>query len=336
MKKKILITGASGFIGSTVVEKALEAGFDTWAGVRGSSSMQYLQDPKINFIDLNYPDKDLLKSQLREFSAQNGKFDHIVHCAGLTKALHKSEFDKVNYEQVRNFADALIETDTVPDSFIFMSTLGVVGLGDEIGYSPIMQSQMPNPNTAYGKSKLKAENHIKSIPDFPYVILRPTGVYGPRDRDYLILIKSIRNGIEAGAGFRKQVLSFIYVDDLVKIIFDSIEKGVFRREYNVTDGQSYTDSEFNEIVKAVLNKRRTLKLKLPLPIVWIAAKINENVSQLTGKATTFNSDKYKIMKQRNWNCDITPLREELGFEADFPLHRGVEETIKWYRKEGWL
>lgn len=208
-QKKILITGASGFIGSAAVDKALELGYETWAGIRANSNKVYLQDERIRFINLNYSDKKKLKEQLRDFTDKNMRFDYIVHSAGITKALHKAEFDKVNYEQVRNFADALVETDAVPDLFVFISTLGAVGEGDETHYTPLRCDSTPNPNTAYGKSKLKAENYLKELPGFPYVILRPTGVYGPRDKDYLILMRAVKNGINVSAGFRKQILTFI-------------------------------------------------------------------------------------------------------------------------------
>src|SRR5690554_220402 len=110
-----------------------------------------------------------------------------------------------------------------------MSTLGAIGVGDEETYMPMECGKEPNPNTAYGKSKLLAENFLKSIPDFPYVILRPTGVYGPNDKDYLILIKAVNKGINVGAGFKKQLLSFIYISDLVDIVFSCIEKDVVQK-----------------------------------------------------------------------------------------------------------
>lgn len=336
MRKKILITGASGFIGSTVVDKALELGYDVWAGIRASSSRAYLQDERIHFIDLHYGDKDRLKGQLRDFADKNGRFKYIVHCAGATKVMKKSDFDKINFEQVRNFTDALIETDTVPELFVFMSTLGAIGVGDEKTYQPLQPDCAPNPNTAYGKSKLKAENHLKSLSDFPYVILRPTGVYGPRDKDYLILMRAVKSGLNVGAGFKKQILTFIYIDDLVRIIFDCIEKGIRNKAYNVTDGDSYTDDEFNSIVQQALQKKRVVRVKVPLWIVKPAAWISEKLFAMLGKSTTFNSDKYKIMKQRNWACDITPLKTDLKFTPEYRLKEGVEKTIEWYRENRWL
>lgn len=336
MQKKILITGASGFIGSTAIDKALELGYEVWAGVRASSSRKYLQDERIRFLDLNYSDKEKLSAQLQEFTEKNGRFDAIAHIAGLTKAAKKSDFDKINFLHVKNFVDSLVETASVPKTFVFMSTLGAIGLGDEKNYTPLPCDAKPNPNTAYGKSKLKAEEYIKSVENFPYVILRPTGVYGPRDKDYLILMRAVKNGLNVGAGFRKQILTFIYIEDLVKIIFDSIEKGIRFKEYNVTDGDIYTDDEFNTIVQQALQKKRVVRIKVPLWLVKPAAWISEKLFALLGKSTTFNSDKYKIMKQRNWACDITPLKTDLNFTPKYRLKEGVEKTIEWYRKNEWL
>lgn len=336
MQQKILITGASGFIGSTVVDKALELGYETWAGIRANSNRDYLQDERIRFIDLNYSDKDKLAAQLRTLADEHGKFDYIVHIAGLTKALRKEDFERVNYGYMKNLADALIETGTIPERFIFMSSLSAIGTGDEEKYTPICAGQTPNPTTAYGKSKLKAETYLKNRHDFPYVILRPTGVYGPRDKDYLILMKSVKKGLNVGAGQKKQLLTFIYSEDLADVIFRCIEKEVKRKEYIVADGDVYTDTEFNAIVQQALRKKRVMRLNIPLGIVKIAAFVSEKISVLLGKASTFNTDKYKIMKQRNWSCDVSPLQRDLEFQPSYRLREGVEKTIEWYRENKWL
>lgn len=337
-KKRILITGASGFIGSTATDKALELGYEVWAGIRERSSRHYLQDERIRFIDLLYNDKEKLKEQLRAFTDKNGRFHHILHIAGLTKALHRADFDKVNYLHTRNLVEALTEIGALPDSFTLLSSLGAMGPGDECNYTPIGADQLPKPNTAYGKSKLKAENYLKSksMEGFPYIILRPTGVYGPRDRDYLILMKAVKGGLDVGAGCKKQVLSFIHSEDLVQVIFTLIEKGISRREYLVADGDLYTDREFNAIVQQALEKKHVIRLKIPLFLVKPAAYISEKAAALFGKAATFNTDKYHIMKQRNWSCDTAPLKKDIGFIPKWRLKEGVHQTVEWYKKEGWL
>lgn len=336
MQKKILITGASGFIGASIVAKALELGYETWAGVRASSKRDMLQDKRINFIDLNYDITCILTEELAAFANKHGKFDAIVHVAGITQAIRKADFEMINFEYTKNFVDALVEANMVPKTFVFMSSLGAIGVGDEINYEPMQSDRAPNPNTAYGTSKLLAENYLKSIPNFPYVILRPTGVYGPNDKDYLILIKAVKKGVNVGAGFKKQVLSFIYVGDLTDIVFTAINKDIARKEYFVSDGCAYTDDEFNKIVQIALNKKRVLRLKIPLFIVKAASIVSEKIGELLNRSVTFNTDKYKIMKQRNWACDITQLEKELDFTPKVHLKKGVEKTIAWYRDKGWL
>lgn len=336
MQKKILITGASGFIGSTIVDKALEQGFETWAGIRATSSRQYLQDDRIHFIDLPYHDKEKLREQLGTFVSEQGKFDYIIHVAGVTKALRKTDFDTVNHDFTRDFAKVLIDLNAVPDTFVLMSSLSALGAGDELGYTPMGTTHIPNPNTVYGRSKLKAEEFLKNLTDFPYLILRPTGVYGPRDSDYFILMKAVQKGLNVGVGYRKQLLSFIYSEDLADAIFLLLKKGITRKEFLVSDGDCYTDSEFNAIVQEALQRKRVVRLKVPLFLVRPAAYLSEKISLLLGKATAFNSDKYHIMKQRNWACDISPLQEEVGFEPKYPLKEGVAKTVAWYKEQGWL
>lgn len=336
MRKKILITGAGGFIGSFIVEEALARNYDTWAGIRNSTNREYLQDNRIHFIDLQYNNKSNLKKQLLEKKNTLGKWDYIIWNLGATKCRHPEDFDKINYGLVKIFTEALIETDTVPEQFIMMSSLGAWGAGNEESYAPICPTDIPQPETLYGKSKLKAEQHLQSLPEFPYVILRPTGVYGPREKDYFLMIKSIKWGIDFSVGYKPQALTFIYVKDLVKIIFLVIDKGVKQKGYFISDGVVYTSSDFRKYVAKALKKHFILPLRLPLWGLKIVSYSVAFCASLIGKTSTLNPDKYRIMKQRNWICDTSALQKELGFTADYPLEKGIEECISWYKTVGWL
>lgn len=333
---KILITGASGFIGSFLVEKSLNKGYETWAGIRQTSSREYLQDPRIKFVDFNFGNKEKLKKQISEFSEKNGKFDYIIHNAGITKTLAPQNFDTVNFLYTKNLVEALIETGNVPNKFLLMSSLSAYGVGDEKNYTPFKLSDIPSPNTAYGKSKLKAEQFLKSIDNFPYMILRPTGVYGPREKDYYLMLKTVKSGLDVGAGFKPQHLTFIYVKDLVDAAFLALESTLSNKAYFVADGDVYTDKEYTQMVKKVLNKKHVLNIKVPLWFLKAISVLSEELSKITKKPSTLNRDKYKIMRQRNWECDITPLKEELGFLPKYSLYDGLKESVEWYRHHKWL
>lgn len=336
MSKKVLITGASGFIGSFIVEGALQRGYDTWAGMRKSSSKKYLQQKELEFIVLDFNDKAKLLSQLKEFKEKNGSWDYIVHCAGVTKSKYKDGFDKGNYIFTRNLIEVLEEADMIPQKFIYISSLSIFGPIHDKCFMPISEKDTPKPNTAYGESKIKTEEYIKSISGFPYVILRPTGVYGPREKDYFLMVKSIKQHVDFSVGFSRQDITFVYVKDVVQTIFLAIEKNVKQRSYFISDEGVYSSRDFSDLIQKELGIKHVLHIKCPLFILKIVSLLAESCARVMGKASTLNSDKYKIMKQRNWRCDIAPLKEELGYKAQYPLDRGVHEIIEWYKKEGWI
>ena len=326
--KKVLVTGASGFIGSTLIDRLLELGnYEVYAGVRKSSSRKYLQNLNIKFMDVAFSNPEKLKAQLEE-----EKFDCIFHFAGLTKAKNLKDFDMVNFELTKNLVDAIDDKIT---KLIFLSSFAAHGPGEEVNFTKAKVSDENKPNTAYGRSKLKAENYINSNFKGKYVILRPTGVYGPRETDYFVFFQTIDNHIEPYLGFVPQHLTFVYSKDLVEVCIKAFESEISGKTYFVSDGKMYLDSEYAAISKQVLNKK-TLKLKFPLFIVkWISSFLDV-LGGMIGTQFTLNKDKFSILAARNWDCDIDDLKKDLDYEPKYDLQRGVEETIAWYKKEKWL
>lgn len=336
MATSILITGASGFIGSFIVQEALKRKYGVWAGMRSGSSKRYLRERKIHFLELDFAHPNELRAQLSGHKGTYNKFDYIIHCAGVTKAKNKREFDKVNYLQTKYFIDTLVELNMVPKQFIYISSLSVFGPIHEKDYAMIKGSDIPAPNTNYGMSKLKAELYIKGIPGFPFIIYHPTGVYGPRDTDYFLLARCVKSHLDFSAGFKRQDLTFIYVKDLVKAIFLGIDKNITRRSYLLSDGNTYQTRTFSNLIRKELGNPFVFHIKCPLFILKTISLLAEFVSNSFGTTSTLNGDKYKIMKQRNWRCDISPAIEELGFTPGYTLEEGVKETIAWYKSEEWL
>ena len=340
---KILITGASGFIGSFIVEEALRRGFETWAAVRSSSSRQFLQDERIHFIELNLSDEAQLTEQLRPH-----RFDYVVHAAGVTKCLHQQDFRRINTEGTQHLVRALIALEMPVRRFVYISSLSIMGaIREEQPYTEILDSDTPQPNTAYGRSKLEAEEWLEGVlaparPEeadsgrFPYIILRPTGVYGPRERDYFMMAKSIQAHTDFAVGYRPQDITFVYVSDVVQAVFLALERGVAGRKYFLSDGEVYRSSTFSDLIRRELGSPWWIRITAPIWLLRVITWAGDLLGRLTGRVTALNNDKYHIMRQRNWRCDITPARRELGYEPQVKLEEGVRRSIRWYKENGWL
>ena len=334
MNPRILITGASGFIGSFIVEEALNRGFETWAAVRKSSSREFLQDERIHFIELNLSSEVELKQQLKDI-----QFDYVVHAAGVTKCLHKEDFFRINTEGTKNLVRALLDLQMPLKRFVYISSLSIMGaIREEQPYKEIREQDKAMPNTAYGKSKLEAEQWLVSLNEklFPFIILRPTGVYGPRERDYFMMAKSIQSHTDFAVGFKQQDITFVYVTDVVQAVFLAMEKGQTGRCYFLSDGEVYQSSTFSDLIRKELGNPWWIRITAPLWLLRIITFCGEYMGHITGKVTALNNDKYNIMKQRNWRCDINPARQELGYEPQVKLEEGVRRSIAWYKKNKWL
>ena len=196
---------------------------------------------------------------------------------------------------------------------------------------------IPDLQTTLKYLKLQAENYVRAQRAFPYVILRPTGVYGPGERDYFLEIQSVQSGFDFTVGRKPQQITFIYVKDLARVALDALErKEIINKEYFVADGDVHTDASFSRLIQELLQKKHVLHARIPLPFVYLGCLISEQIGKLLHKGMTLNNDKYKILKQRNWICDIHPLQEDLGFRAEYPLRKGLEESIAWYKQHKWL
>lgn len=357
--KKLLVTGASGFIGSSVVERGLQLGMEVWAAVRPTSSRAYLRDERIRFVELDLSDASHLDRQLAAHQAEHGAWHYVVHAAGVTKCLDAADFDRVNAEGTHRLAEALARRQMVSEKFVFLSSLSVMGpcreervarhacaaWGEKSGlgapltaseFRPIVATDRPQPNTAYGRSKWRAEQLLSRVQGLPCVVLRPTGVYGPRERDYYLMARSIAHHLDFAAGLGRQEITFVYVQDLVQAVFLALERARAGSLYQVSDGNVYASRAFSDLLQAAMGTRGVLHLKAPLPLLRALCAVGDVVARATHKPFTLNNDKYRIMSQRNWRCDIEPLCTQLGYRPQYDLRRGVAETVKWYKQHRWI
>lgn len=333
-KPTLLVVGAGGFIGGFIASEGLRRGYDVTVAVRQSTSRRYLSDERLNFAVLDYDAPDALATQLQEAAPQSGAWDYVIYNLGATKCANFADFNRINFGYLRTFCEALASKGMMPRRLLFMSSLSALGNPGDRDYAPIDASTPARPNTRYGLSKIKAETYLESHPDIPWTIFRPTGVYGPHERDYLMMIKSIDSRFDFAVGFRKQLLTFIYVDDLVGAMFDAIAApATLHKKYIISEPRAYTQAEFRRIVADALGKKWVIPVKLPLWAAYVASVVAEKVAAVRLKPSTLNRDKFKIMRQRNWNCSVADAERDFGFTVRFPLERGIAETVEAYLKE---
>ena len=333
--KKVLVVGAGGFAGGFIVEEGIGRGYEIYAGVRSTTSRKYLADPKIKFVTFDFDDPQTLVSALEEAMPGEEKWDWIIYNLGATKAISFSDFSKVNYEYLKSFLDALKKSGKVPEKFLLMSSLSVLGPKHEKDGAKFTEGDIPAPNTRYGASKLKAEM-LLSMEGIPYIIFRPTGIYGPRDKDYYLMMQTISKGFDFSAGYKPQLLTFIYVEDLARAIYDALEKAPVNQTYLISEEVAYTQKEFRKIASRVLGKKGVISLPLPLWAVKAVSGVAEKWGVARMKPSTLNSDKYNIMAQRNWDVDVSKAKKDFGFNPRVGLEEGIKRAVEWYRKENWL
>lgn len=324
---KILITGASGFIGSHIAEEALCRGWEVWCAMRRSSSRRYLTDPRLHFIELDLSSETQLEEALRPH-----RFDVVIHAAGATKCLHREEFFKTNTEGTSHLVAALKKTGV--GRLVMMSSLSVINS---------IPAEARGAATAYGDSKLEAEKIVQAS-GLEYVILRPTGVYGPRETDYFLMVKSIMGHTDFMVGYEPQILTFVYVDDIVRAAMNASTlpaADVAGNTYAISDGEEYSTRDFSDfiidnITRIKGRRQRVVRLTVPLFILKAVCAAGEMLSKLTNKPTALNRDKYNILSQRDWRCDITPARTSLRYKPQVKLAEGVRRTVEWYFENKWI
>lgn len=329
MKKKVLITGATGFVGYHLIKSAIAHNLEVYANVRRSAKSTHLKDFPINYVDLDLSSIYQLKENI-----EDKKYDYIVHAAAVTKAKKLDDYNRVNAVYTRNLAVAASKSAHTITKFVFISSLAALGPSQQKN-EKLTDKGASNPVTSYGISKALAETYLGQISNLPLIIFRPTAVYGPREKDIFILIKTIKAGLELYIGKQEQELSFVYATDLAEVIIKALASNVTGKAYNISDGEVYNRSALASYVRKALDKK-TLTVNVPVPLIKGLAWSMEQVYGLFNKIPALNVDKIKELTALNWGCDIKNIQNDFGFVPQFGLEQGLNETINWYRKNNWL
>ena len=326
---KVLVTGASGLLGSHVAELLAERGTQVRALVRKTSDRRHLQTLRnVELFEGSVEQPD----RVRE--AVDG-VDAIIHAAGLVKARNTDEFFATNVGGTSNLIDAARRRGQPLARFVYVSSLEACGPSADGKPVPVEQE---NPFTRYGRSKLAAEKVVLSAKDeVPVVILRPGAIYGPRDGEILDAFRAIKWGLLPLIGGGKAKGVWIYATDCAEACIRAIDAQVpSGRTYFVDDGcgplelqQMLADAE------RALGKRALFRAGVPVPLLMQLARGIEVFGRLTNRPVMLTREK-ATMLQQHWVCSSEDTRKDLGWEPRVRWADGVQRAVKWYRENGWL
>ena len=329
MSEKVLITGATGFVGYHLIEQALAAGLEVYAAIREQSDVKHLSLFKVTYVYLNYNSVVELRSLL-----EIHQFQYVIHAAGITKAKDESVYNRINAEYTKNLGLAVSTANYTIKKFIFLSSLAALGPLKDLT-NKIYDHFPAHPVTSYGASKALAEKYLSEISGMPLIVLRPTAVYGPREKDIFILFNTINKGLEPHIGSFEQQLSFVYVVDLARLIVNSLFIEDAAGTYNISDGKVYDRYALAYFIRKSLAKR-TLKFHLPVQVVSTIASVMELVYKRSKDAPTLNKEKMAELTAVNWACDIQRAQLDLNYHPSFNLEKGVAASVEWYKANDWL
>jgi len=329
--KNILITGASGFIGSHLAEAAKHGGYQVFSLARKTSNTQWLQENNIQIVEGDITKPETLLHSFAALKDRGVQLDYVVHCAGLTKGRNLEAFMATNYDGTVHLIDAVKASHPRIKKIIFLSSLAASGpktLND------VIRLDDQQPITNYGKSKLAAETLIKNA-GLPYLILRPTAVYGPREKDIFTIFKLLKKGINPVIGSHKQQLTFVFVKDLVKIIMLGLSNEKKNATFFVSDGNVYDKLHLAQFIGKSLNQK-TKQITLPLWSVKGMAFLSQTYYGLQNKWSPLNLEKFQELKAQSWVCEVENTFQAFDYVPKYNLENGVMETTDWYRNEKWL
>lgn len=328
---KLLITGASGFLGSFLIKEALGRNVETYAGIRSTSSKNQLTDPNIQFCEIDFEDKAGLETLLMKH-----KFDYIIHNAGITRASSASEYFKVNADYTEHFGRLALKINPALKKFVFISSIESFGSADGTPNQLVEEGIDPNPRTIYGQSKQRAEQKLKAIEGLPFIILRPTAIFGPFEKDIFAVFKTINKFRFAPiVGSKKIKYTFVYVKDVARVTLDACLSEITQKAYFVGDGRIYSIEQFNRYI-AESFQMKTFSVVIPYFLLDGVVHITSLLDKITGSTSLLNKEQVDKFRAQNWDCDISPLVRDFNFQPAYNLKAAIKETSDWYLANKWL
>lgn len=324
---RILVTGASGFTGGVLCRRLVEEGNQVVAFVRPTSRIDDL-------VSLGVECRRVDIVERRQVDDAFESFHWVFHIAAAYRTEHanRDEFRRVNVEATRNLLDAARRAKV--QRFIHSSTVGVQG---EIEDPPADEEYRVKPGDHYQQTKLDGELLAREYfaDGLPGVVVRPVGIYGPGDRRFLKLFRTVARGRFVMVGTGKTLYHMTYIDDLVDGFLLASRRDEALGQVITFAGPSYTTlTELVDEIGRALGKR-VRHWRIPFGPVFVASVICEKVWTMFGIAPPLYPRRVEFFRfDRAFS--IEKAKQLLGYRPKVNLREGLERTARWYREQGWL
>ncbi len=340
MKAEVCVTGASGFIGSFLVESLVADGIPVRAFVKTGSGKVLTRLGKVEVCEGDIKDRASLDRAMAGVQT-------VYHLAAISRYdvnVPESEYHAVNVAGTRNVLDAALQAGV--STVVFTATIEAVGMSGD--GRPLTEETPQHPRNIYGQTKMEAERLVLDYGRsgrIRTVVVRPPMIYGPCNE---ILFKRlfgiVRRGFYPLIGDGRALTEFCYVKNQVHGLRLAAERGRSGEVYFISDERSY---EIEEIVDAIARamERRVVKLRIPVPAALAMGFCFEMLAKVlrfypfvipeTGRPP-FSRKTVEWTSQSRLFCDTSKARRELGYVPPYTLDEGVSETVAWYRANGFM
>jgi len=325
---KVLVTGATGFVGSHILDTLHAQSIPAVYLIRPTSDKRFI-GPHLATTETRTA--SLLEPATLAKALEG--ITHVIHCAGCTKASRYAEYYDVNQGGTRNLVQAINRHLSTIQRLVHISSLAVAGPTPP--QNPAREDGLLRPISHYGKSKLAGEREVRDHCQVSFTILRPPAVYGPRDTAFLPLYRSVRNHLLPSPS-KDQALSLVFARDLAHVAVACLDKQVAQNKtYFVASRQVLSAAD---IAHEISRQMKTWTIPCPLPpaILWVVCFAQEIFSRVSGRATLLNLQKFAELRAPGWVCDPSLLEQEVGVKCPTALETGVLDTLSWYRREHWV
>ena len=323
-----VVTGATGFIGSHLVDYLVGHGCIVHALVRETSDRRWLN--KSNKVKVHTV--DLLQSSPINFLQEA---DYLFHCAGLTKAKTRDDYFSGNVHSCEILYERCVAIGANLKTIIHLSSLAAAGPSTQ---GEAVQEKNPcKPVTYYGESKLAGEKIARKYSSLlPIVIIRPPVVYGPREENFFVYLKTLSQGWNIKIGTTRRELSLVYVTDIVRaMVRAAVCYSENEKIYYVTDGVSYIWNDISDTAMSIFDMPAKT-IVIPELLLVFLSRISETLAWFSLNPALFDRQRVIDICQTSWVASPKAFFESHKFQPKYNLAKGLQETIDWGKKNNWL